>query len=69
MISGFPNTVRLVLAKDSDLGRLTVDLQSFLEFDAQMAGSIEELVEDWLPLAAPQSVKLELRADMLDERS
>ena len=57
MISEFAKPILLVLSNDEGLGRVTVDLESFLEFDAGIAAGIDCLVEKWIPLAAPKAAR------------
>ena len=61
MISEFPKSIRLVLNNDKELGRVNVDLDSFLEFDGDISVQLESLVEEWLPHAAPNAARRDKR--------
>jgi hypothetical protein len=52
----------LVLSRRSAGGRLAVDLQSFLRFNAQMDQQLELLVKRWSDFSTPASRQLAARA-------
>ncbi len=47
----------LVLLRHSPGGRLAVDLQSFLDFNAQMDNRLAELERTWAAFRTPASVR------------
>ena len=58
-----PPTLRLVLSNEAGGGRIVVPLESYLDFDESQSRMLEELVDRWVPFAAPGSSRSKLRAD------
>ena len=65
MIGEFPKSILLVLSTDEQLGRLTVNLESFLAFDGECSNRMDQLVDRWKPLAAPKAARQALRDEIL----
>jgi len=45
--------VQLVLTRDSSVGRIRVDMESFFAFSFDLTEQLQTLVEDWQQFAAP----------------
>jgi hypothetical protein len=45
--------VQLVLTRDSSVGRIRVDMESFFAFSFDLTEQLQTLVEDWHEFAAP----------------
>ena len=49
--------LNLVLADENVGGRIVVELEAFLDFDAMIREDLDELEERWAHLAAPRSTR------------
>ena len=47
--------VQLVLTRDSSVGRIRVDMESFFAFSFDLTEQLQNLVEDWQHFAAPSA--------------
>lgn len=45
--------VQLLLTRDSSVGRIRVDMESFFAFSFDLTEQLQTLVEDWQQFAAP----------------
>ena len=45
--------VQLVLTRDSSVGRIRVDMESFFAFSFDLTEQLQDLVEDWQHFSAP----------------
>jgi|GEM_PF-3192811 len=47
--------VQLLLTRDSSVGRIRVDMESFFAFSFDLTEQLQNLVEDWQHFSAPAS--------------
>jgi len=59
-----PESLMLVLAKGAGGSRVTVDLETFLQFNAEIDCDLETLVDRWSDFATPSSMS----ADVAESR-
>jgi hypothetical protein len=60
-----PSKARLLLTESDGPGRVTVDLEAFINFDGGISDALGKLVDRWLPMAAPHSRELTIGHDRL----
>lgn len=52
-----PDTLQLILADDDGRGRITVDMDAFLEFSFDLTEDLQDMVDQWSHATAPQALR------------